>query len=72
MNPNESPALPDARPPRDIARQVEQVGVTKANTDALTLFVLAVLAGAFISLGGLFFTVIVTGSSLGFGLTRLV
>jgi formate transporter len=62
----------DARPPREIAHLVEQAGVTKANTDALTLFVLAGLAGAFISLGGLLFTVIVTGSTLGFGLTRLV
>mgnify|MGYP003329975412 CR=1 FL=1 len=38
---------PDARPPREIAHLVEQAGVTKANTDALTLFVLALLAGAF-------------------------
>lgn len=62
----------DARPPREIAHLVEQAGVTKANTDGLTLFVLAGLAGAFISLGALLFTVIVTGSTLGFGLTRLV
>jgi len=62
----------DARPPRQIARQVEELGVTKAHTDTLTVLVLAVLAGAFISLGALFFTVTVTGSTLGFGLTRLV
>jgi formate/nitrite transporter len=34
--------------------------------------VLAVLAGAFISLGALLFTVIVTESALGFGITRLL
>ncbi len=62
----------DARPPRQIARQVEALGVTKAHMDTLTVLVLAVLAGAFISLGALFFTVTVTGSALGFGLTRLV
>ena len=62
----------DAHPPRDIARMVERLGVAKAQTDALTLIVLAVLAGAFISLGALFFTVVVTGSSVGFGVTRLL
>src|SRR3970282_235881 len=62
----------DAHPPRDIARMVERLGVAKAQTDALTLVVLAVLAGAFISLGALFFTVVVTGSSFGFGVTRLL
>lgn len=65
------PPSVDAYPPREIARRVEQLGVTKAQTDALTLFVLAILAGAFISLGGLFFTVVVTDSGLGWGVTRL-
>lgn len=59
-----------ARAPREIARQVEQAGVAKAHTDTLTLFVLAVLAGAFISLGALLYTFVVTGSTLGFGWTR--
>lgn len=58
--------------PAEIARKVEQLGVVKARTDALTVLVLAGLAGAFISLGALFFTVVVTGSSLGFGVTRLL
>ena len=62
----------DAHSPRDIAGRVERLGVAKAQTDALTLVVLAVLAGAFISLGALFFTVVVTGSSVGFGVTRLL
>jgi formate/nitrite transporter len=64
--------LADAHPPPDIARMVERLGVRKAQTDAITLCVLAVLAGAFISLGALFFTVVVTGSGLGFGVTRLL
>lgn len=67
----ETPAAGDAHPPRDIARMVEDLGVAKARTDAITLGVLAVLAGAFISLGALFFTVVVTGSQFGFGITRL-
>ncbi len=68
------PLLPDhdAYSPREIARRVEQLGVAKTRSDVATLLVLAVLAGAFISLGALFFTVVVTGSSLGFGITRLL
>lgn len=46
--------------------------MAKAHTDTLTLLVLAILAGAFISMGALFFTVVVTESSLGFGATRLL
>jgi formate transporter len=68
---NEEPSVTEARPPREIARRVESLGVAKARTDALTLFVLALLAGAFISLGALFFTVVVTDTRLGFGPTRL-
>jgi formate transporter len=64
--------LADAHPPREIARMVERLGIAKAHTDTVTLVVLAVLAGAFISLGALFFTVVVTEASLGFGVTRLL
>jgi formate/nitrite transporter len=46
--------------------------VAKAHADTLTLLVLAVLAGAFISLGGLSYTVAVTGSTAGFGPTRVL
>jgi formate/nitrite transporter len=66
------PSAADAHPPRDIARMVQGLGVAKARTDTITLGVLAVLAGAFISLGALFYAVVVTGSRLGFGPTRLL
>jgi len=62
----------DAYPPQEIARKVERIGVAKAHADTLTVLVLAVLAGAFISLGALLFTVVVTESGLGFGPTRLL
>jgi len=62
----------DAYPPREIARMVERLGVAKAQTDAVTLSALAVLAGAFVSLGALFYMVTITGSGLGFGPTRLL
>lgn len=67
-----APNPADAHPPREIARMVERLGVAKAHTDGVTLFVLALLAGAFISLGALFFTVVVTQTGLGFGVTRLL
>ena len=62
----------DAYTPREIAHKIEMLGVTKARSDTLSLLVLAVLAGAFIALGALFFTVVVTRSALGFGVSRLV
>ncbi|WP_088285052.1 formate/nitrite transporter family protein [Ideonella sp. A 288] len=65
-------ASPDARPPREIASLVEGLGVAKSRLDPVTLGVLAVLAGAFISLGAMLYLVVVTGSTLGFGVTRLL
>jgi formate/nitrite transporter len=62
----------DAYSPDDIARKVESMGVRKAHADTLTLLVLAMMAGAFIALGSLFFTVVITDSTLGFGPTRLL
>jgi formate/nitrite transporter len=62
----------DAYPPREIARKVEELGVTKARSDTLTVLALALLAGAFISLGALFFTVVVTDAGFGWGVNRLL
>lgn len=62
----------DAFTPAEIARRVETVGVTKARSDTLTVFVLAVLAGAFIALGALFFTVVMTEPTAGFGQNRMI
>ena len=71
--PGGAPApFPDAYSPPEVARRVRDVGVAKARLDAASTFALAVLAGAFISLGALLFTVVITGSALGFGPTRLV
>jgi formate/nitrite transporter len=69
---DKEPYLSDAYSPQEIAREVQRLGVAKARADTLTLLVLAVLAGAFISLGALLFTVVVTESGLGFGPTRLL
>lgn len=64
--------MPDAHPPREIAANVETLGVAKARMGTVTVLVLAVLAGAFIALGALFFEVVITNSGAGFGVTRLL
>jgi formate/nitrite transporter len=55
--------LLDALLPPDMARRAEEIGVRKAGLPAPDLFALAVLAGAFIALGGVFMTTAVTGTS---------
>lgn len=62
----------DAYSPAEIAKRVENIGVQKSEFVTLKLFVLAVLAGAFISIGSVFYLVVISESSLGFGLTRLI
>ena len=52
----------DALPPADVARKARAVGVAKAAMPAVDLFVLAVLAGAFIGLGAVFATTVATGA----------
>lgn len=62
----------DAYSPAEIATRVENVGVAKARMPRTQVLALAGLAGAFIAFGAVFYTVVVTGSSLGFGITRAV
>lgn len=66
------PTSLDALPPAAVARKAEGVGVVKAGMPALDLFVLAVLAGAFIALGAAFATTVASGGDLPYGLTRLL
>ncbi len=62
----------DGFTPPEIARLVETKGAAKVNASVPTTLVLAVLAGAFIGLGGVLSTVATTGSSLGFGPTKIL
>jgi len=63
----------DAFLPAEMAERAENVGVTKANLDFLTMLGLAILAGAFIALGGIFMTTVTTGSAaLPYGVGRLL
>lgn len=63
----------DAYSPKQIAARVQQVGVSKATAAPLQIFVLALLAGAFIALGAAFFTVVTFDSSgIAAGVLRLL
>lgn len=61
--PPPAPLSVDALLPADMAAKAEAIGVRKAGLPAGDLFVLALLAGAFIALGALFATVAGTGFS---------
>lgn len=62
----------DAYSPTQIAARVETAGVSKSELPLEKLFVLGLLAGIFIAFGGAFYTVAVTGSTLGFGPTKVI
>jgi formate transporter len=56
------PAGLDALLPAEMARRAEEIGAAKAAMDSVRVFVLAVLAGAFIALGAVFATVALSGA----------
>ena len=56
----------DAYAPAEVAQRVQTVGVAKARMATLPLLMLGVLAGAFIGLGALFFTLVKSDATLGF------
>lgn len=62
----------DAYSPKEIAERVENIGVAKARLPLLTMASLGVVAGGFIGLGALYFTLITSDPSLGFALGRLL
>jgi formate transporter len=63
----------DAFPPPGMAGKAEGVGVKKSSLDALTMFALAILAGAFIGVGAIFCTTVLAGTStLPYGVARFL
>lgn len=62
----------DAYSPAEIAARVESAGTAKAKLPLDKLFTLGLLAGIFIAFGGAFYTLTVTGSTLGFEPTKLL
>lgn len=68
---SDGPTL-DALLPADMAVKAEAIGVKKAGLDAPAMFMLAVLAGAFIAMGAIFSTTVTAGGGLPFGVSRLL
>ena len=64
----------DALIPPEMAQRAEVIGIKKAETPIIPMFILAVLAGAFIALGAIFATTVATGANgmLSYGVTRLL
>jgi formate/nitrite transporter len=62
----------DAYSPHEIAERVESTGVKKANLPLVPMAVLGVLAGGFIGLGALFYTLVASDLTLGFGIRSVL
>jgi formate transporter len=63
----------DALLPAEMAVKAAETGVKKTGLDALRMFLLAILAGAFIAMGAIFATTVSAGgSALPYGITRLL
>jgi formate/nitrite transporter len=62
----------DAYAPREIAERVENVGVAKARLPFISLAMLGILAGAFIGLGAMVFTLVTSDATLGFAAARVL
>jgi formate/nitrite transporter len=63
----------DAYTPKEIAARIEKAGISKSLGDPVRVLALSILAGAFIALGAVFFTVVTYDSShIAAGLMRLL
>ncbi len=62
----------DAYSPKEIAERVESIGVAKARLPFITTVALGVIAGGFIGLGALFFTLVTSDPGLGFAAGRVL
>jgi len=58
--------------PAEMASKAQDIGIKKAHIDFLGTFALAVLAGAFIALGCIFFTISQTGLNVSWGIGRVI
>ncbi len=62
----------DAFSPQQIADRVQNVGVAKARLPLLSMVMLGVLAGAFIGLGAMYYTLVISDASLSFAAGRVL
>lgn len=59
--------------PPAMAKKAEELGVRKINTPIVKLFLLSILAGAFISLGAIFCSIVLSDSAeIPYGIARLI
>lgn len=65
-------AKPDQLAPADIEAKAEALGVSKTKMSFKQSFMLSIMAGAFISMGAMFFLLIVSDSALPFAAQRLI
>ena len=64
--------MPDSLAPLEIEAKVEEVGVGKVGMAFSKVFVLAILAGAFIAFGGMYFCIFLGDPSIPFAVQRMV
>lgn len=62
----------DAYSPQQIAERVDSLGVAKARLPLLSMVMLGMLAGAFIGLGALYYTLVISDASLSFAASRML
>lgn len=62
----------DAYAPKEIAEKVDNVGADKCNGNFWTLFMLAILAGAFIAFGAEFSTIVIHDANTSVGYTKWI
>lgn len=61
----------DAFSPQQIAERVDNIGVAKARLPLLSMAMLGMLAGAFIGLGAMYYTLVISDASLSFAVGRV-
>jgi formate/nitrite transporter len=62
----------DAFSPKEVAERINNIGVAKIKLPLLSLFMLGILAGAFIGLGALYFVLIKSDPTLGFASSQVL
>ncbi len=62
----------DAYSPKQIADRIQSTGMVKATLPLLSMAALGVLAGGFIGLGALYYTIIVSDASLSYAVVRVL
>ena len=72
MENRQETVLLDSLLPPEMARAAEEVGMSKARMGIPKTTMLAILAGAFIAFGAVFSTLVSSGSTLSFGVTKLL